>query len=142
VKNGKIDLAHARQLGRIKDEEKMLDLLKVAADLTVSQLQDKVEVVVAKEKAKAEAEKAKENAKKPKAKAKSEGGEDGEGGLGAERQEVAGRALRRDGDGAAEEERPPREAHGGRAAPGQGEDGGESARSTSTSSRGWRSRLA
>jgi len=80
IKNEKIDFGQARLLAKIKDEEKMVDLLPAVPDLTSSQLQIKVEQIVSKIKEKEEAEKEKAEAsekKKPK-KAKSEGEDDAE----------------------------------------------------------------
>lgn len=66
VKTGTLELAHARQLVRVKDEEKQAEFMKMAATLTSAGLSDKVDVYVAKEK---EKEERAEKAEKAKAKA-------------------------------------------------------------------------
>lgn len=52
VKSGKLELAHARQLARVKNEEQQLEFLKLAGTLTSAGLGDKVDAYLQKEKEK------------------------------------------------------------------------------------------
>lgn len=77
LRSGSLELAHARQLGRVKDEDAMMEFLKLAPGLTSAALSDKVDAYLQKEKEKAEkAEKAAK--KKTRAKAKNGAEEDDE----------------------------------------------------------------
>jgi len=53
VRNSKLEMTHARALGRLKEEETILGMLKEAQTLTAADLNSKVEFVLAKEKEKA-----------------------------------------------------------------------------------------
>lgn len=69
VRNNKLEMTHARALGRLKEEETILGMLKEAQTLTAADLNAKVEFVLTKEKEKAAkaAEKAAEKPSKRKA---------------------------------------------------------------------------
>lgn len=54
VRNGDIELAHARQLTRVKDEEKALEFLALANTLTSASLSDKIDIYLQKEKERAD----------------------------------------------------------------------------------------
>lgn len=54
VKSGKLELAHARQLARVKNEEQQLEFLKMAGSLTSAGLSDKIDTYLQKEKEKEE----------------------------------------------------------------------------------------
>jgi ParB family chromosome partitioning protein len=57
---GKLDLSQARALGRLKDhEEKMLELLPVAENMTAAEISTKIDLFLDKEKSKAEKKEAK-----------------------------------------------------------------------------------
>lgn len=72
VKKEEIEMAHVRQIVRLKDEEAQLKVLEDATKMTSTQLQAKIEFMVQKEKEKAEKEREKQEAagtaKKPAAK--------------------------------------------------------------------------
>ena len=82
VRSETIDLTTARQLTRVKDEEKALEFLKLAATLTAAGLADKIDFYLQKEKEKADkaekAEKAKAKAAKKGKSSKEEPDEDAE----------------------------------------------------------------
>jgi ParB family chromosome partitioning protein len=63
VRKGKLELTHARALGRLKDEETVLKLLPDAPSMTAADLNTKVEFLLQKEKAAKEKEKEKEEKK-------------------------------------------------------------------------------
>lgn len=52
VRSGTLDMASARQLGRVKDEEKALEFFALAGSLTSAGLADKIDLYVQKEKEK------------------------------------------------------------------------------------------
>lgn len=54
VKNGDIEMTHARALGRLKDPDSVLGLLKEATTMTAADLNNKVEFVLQKERAREE----------------------------------------------------------------------------------------
>lgn len=70
VRSGQIELAHARQLSRVKNEEKALEFLALAPNLTSVALSDKIDIYLQKEKEKEakalEAAKKKEKAERRK----------------------------------------------------------------------------
>ena len=63
VKTGAIEMTHARVLGRLKEPENVLGLLKEATELTAAELNNKVEFVLQKEREKDERQRAKEPGK-------------------------------------------------------------------------------
>lgn len=63
VRSGKLEMTHARALGRLKDEETIISLLKEASSMTATDLNTKVEFLVQKEKEKIAKEKEKEKEK-------------------------------------------------------------------------------
>jgi ParB family chromosome partitioning protein len=65
VKTGKIEMTHARALGRLKNPDAVLGLLKEASTITASELNDKVEFVLQKEREKEEKTAAKPAADRP-----------------------------------------------------------------------------
>lgn len=78
VRNNKLEMTHARALGRLKEEESILGLLKEAQTLTAADLNSKVEFIIAKDKEKAAkaAEKAAAAEKPAKRKPAGDGDED------------------------------------------------------------------
>lgn len=52
VRNGKLEMTHARALGRLKEEEAILSMLKEAQTLTAADLNNKIEFTISKEKEK------------------------------------------------------------------------------------------
>ena len=63
LRSGQIELAHARQLARVKDEEQALGFLKMAPDLTSTGLSGKIDIYLQKEKEKADKAAAAEKSK-------------------------------------------------------------------------------
>lgn len=59
VRKGRLEMTHARALGRLKDEETVLKLLPDAATMTAADLNTRVEFLIQKEKEKKEKEKEK-----------------------------------------------------------------------------------
>jgi len=53
VRSGRLEMTHARTLGRLKDDETILGLLKEAQTLTASDLNSRVDLLLSKEKARA-----------------------------------------------------------------------------------------
>jgi ParB/RepB/Spo0J family partition protein len=75
LRNGKLEMTHARTLGRLKDEELILGLLKDAQGMTAADLTNRVDHLLAKEKEKAAKASAAAPRKKKSAASAEEGGE-------------------------------------------------------------------
>lgn len=63
VKSGKVDFTTARELTRLKDEEKIVELLPEAQKMSLADVKNKVDFILQKEKEKVEKAKAREQAK-------------------------------------------------------------------------------